>query len=243
MLSDFPDLFREVANALKDKRRFEEALRYYEPLQQITEYVDTPLLMETALCHRATGSMAEAEECYKTILNRDPTSTEARVALWNMAKESEGARRAPKTVQTVASVFKEKSRKRFGVETSREKRSLDAQRPCPSRPTTKARPLPRILKLMEPSKESGQKAEVQALYARWKSLGQQRHSNPKDDAAWYEAARLLLQTFRDNKVFYPIDKNTKFYGYSKEARALANRRKYERDSFVVKSDSVVGRFD
>ena len=204
--------------------------------------MDTPLLIETAFCHRAAGSRAEAENYYKAILAYDATSIEARVALWNMANQSESARPVPKQVEPMNSVFKQKSRKRFGVEISREKRSLDAQSKSSLR-LTQPRRLPQILKSKEASKGSGQEAEVRALYARWKTLGHQRRSNTKDNAAWNEAARLLLQTFRGNKVFYPIDRNSKFYGYSKEARALANRRKYERESFIIKSGSVLGMLD
>ena len=85
--------------------------------------------------------------------------------------------------------------------------------------------------------------EVEALFVRWQMLSEKRHHNDGDKGAWFEATRLLLRTFRENRVFYPMDKHQRFYGYSRLARALANRPKYERAALISESDSILGMVD
>ena len=200
--------------------------------------MDTPVIVETALCYRAVGLLTEAENCYNTILEINPGSTEARIALWNMAKDAERARPASSDVTRIASTTKQKSRKRLDAKIIRKPRELDSRQNS-SPGLFQQRQFPRLIKKTETTKVSEQEAELQALYARWKTLDHECCNDAGKNKAWFEAARLLLQTFKDNKVFYPAEKNIKFYGYSKEARALANRRKYERESFILSSDSVL----
>lgn len=238
-LFDYPDLFREAANALRSKQHFEEALRYYEPLQEVADFVDASLLMETALCHRAVGSRVEAETCYKTILAFDPSSTEARVALWNMVKASENSTDGKANDSPTVPVPRQKSRRVKGARVRREATVLeDSPIPNPAHSFRALKPN----KKAEVTRAARQEAEVQALYSRWRELSHHRW-NKKDTAAWLEAARLLLQTFLDNRVFFPVDKHNKFYGYTREARALANKRKYERDGLTKISDTVLGKAD
>ena len=241
-LFDYPDLFREAANALRSKQHFDEALRYYEPLQEVADFVDASLLMETALCHRAVGSRIEAETCYKTILDFDPSSTEARVALWNMTKASENIAESNAHPGLVVPIPNQRSRRRVGVKAARARREVaeleDSALPSPVQSFRTLKPT----KKTEVNRAARQEAEVQALYSRWRELSDRRW-NEKETAAWLEAARLLLQTFLDNRVFFPLDKHNRFYGYTKEARALANKRKYERDCFTKISDTVLGKAD
>ena len=233
---DFPDLYREAANALKSKRHFEEALRYYKPLQRVTEYVDVSLLLEVAFCYRAVGLLTQAENSYNAILEIDSGSTEARIALWNMAKDAERARPALGDVVRMSSTPKKRPRKRLSVINTRKTRIPDSGQTLPQC-LSQPRQLPRLIKKSETNKAVEQEAEVQALYSRWKNLNHERRRDVRNHNAWFEATRLLLQTFMDNRVFYPTEKNNKFYGYSKEARALANRRKNERDGYFMNADS------
>ena len=84
---DYPDLFREVANALRSQDQPNEALIFYRPLQAVSKQVDPTLLMDTASCYKVLGLRASAEGCYKRILEHDQAFTEARIALWNMNRE------------------------------------------------------------------------------------------------------------------------------------------------------------
>ncbi|KAL8701807.1 MAG: hypothetical protein Q9224_000328 [Gallowayella concinna] len=67
ILFDYPDLFRDVANALRDAGIYDEALRYYEPLQQMPDSVDISCYVDMAVCYKAVGLEAEAEECHHII--------------------------------------------------------------------------------------------------------------------------------------------------------------------------------
>ena len=70
----------------------------------------------------------------------------------------------------------------------------------------------------------GLEAEVQALYGRWKATCTLVSRSAEDEEIWSEATKLLLQTFSEEKVFYPTEKYMRFYGYSREARALSRRK-------------------
>ncbi|KAL9098728.1 MAG: hypothetical protein Q9163_005663 [Psora crenata] len=239
---DYPDLFREAANALRGRQYFEEALRYYQPLRRASAHSDASLFMEIALCYRAVGSKEEAEGCYKRILEHDPGSTEARVALWNMSKEIESLPADVARTRSLPSVFKHKSRRGFSAPSTRSSRSgifptLAPPSLASHNSTPSSTRQPDVVQV------SAQSEEVQALFVRWQMLCDDRRSSECDDAAWFEAARLLLRTFRDNRIFYPMDRHHKFYGYSKLARAIAHRPKYEKDSLVFKTDSVLETLD
>ncbi|KAL8802465.1 MAG: hypothetical protein Q9223_006641 [Gallowayella weberi] len=67
MLVDYSDLFRDVADALRDTGLYDEALRYYEPLQRIPGSVDISYYADIAVCYKAVGLGTEAEECHRII--------------------------------------------------------------------------------------------------------------------------------------------------------------------------------
>ncbi|KAL8797603.1 MAG: hypothetical protein Q9182_007190 [Xanthomendoza sp. 2 TL-2023] len=67
MLVDYPDLFRDVADALRDTGMYDEALRYYEPLQQMPGYMDISYYADMAVCYKAVGLGTEAKECNRII--------------------------------------------------------------------------------------------------------------------------------------------------------------------------------
>ncbi|KAL9125829.1 MAG: hypothetical protein Q9217_005026 [Psora testacea] len=238
-LFDYPDLFREAANALRARQHFEEALRYYEPLRRASDYINASFFMEIALCYRAVGSKADAEGCYKTILEHDPSSTEARVAMWNMSKEPDTFQADIAGPTKLSSVFKQKSRRRLCVSSIRRREAATVPPSSAfSMLATSTLPLCTV-KQPDLHQDSARQEEVQVLFIRWQMLSDQRHTNEKDNAAWSEAARLLLQIFRENRVFYPSDRHHRFYGYSRLARAIANRPKYERGALISKSDSIM----
>ncbi|KAL8660602.1 MAG: hypothetical protein Q9202_006378 [Teloschistes flavicans] len=67
-LHDYPDLFRDAADALRDAGLYREALDYYRPLQDMPEFADASYHANMALCFQAVGFTVEAEECYRFFL-------------------------------------------------------------------------------------------------------------------------------------------------------------------------------
>ena len=242
-LYDYPDLFREAANALRVRRFFHEALRYYEPIQQISEYADAVYFMEMASCYKAVGLKTEAEDCYKIVVDSDEGNPEARRRLLEMCLESGTSQEGATNDGEVVSVAQHKARKRV--------RAKDAKRPkkgkaLSSWATTMLAPrlVPQSAKQISLEREEAQEEDVNALYVRREHLKEQAgYGDESSKTEWMATTKTLIQRFKDNKVFYPLDKHHKFYGYSREARSLAARPKHELDALAEQSRSHLGMLD
>lgn len=227
-----------MGSALREKQHFNQALQYYEPLQQVSGYVDATFLTELASCYGALDMKQEAGECYKAILDVDPANDQARFDLAIM-QGHELPCSASIVGKGVSSV--EQSRRRrssrprikipkvapFGDESAASKTLA----PCPTTQSAKRLAAER-------------EAEERNLYPRFVRWQRQvENMKEKDEIAkdiWMEDTRLLLQAFQCNKVFYPSDKHHKFFGYSKQARSLASRPKHELDALTARTTSVIG---
>ncbi|GAM87484.1 hypothetical protein ANO11243_055090 [Dothideomycetidae sp. 11243] len=75
------DLVRDVADALKAKTKYDEALRFYEPLQNVPEMLDVSYYMDLATCYVELGRLSDAEDCYTIVVENNSLHWEARVAL------------------------------------------------------------------------------------------------------------------------------------------------------------------
>ena len=200
---------------------------------------DETMIMELALCYRALGASTEAENCYLAILGNNPDSTEAQVALWNLDKESDNARIIHPQPHRVAVAAEQRRHPGAKGGNIRGRGQGSDQLPPPRT----------LLPSSSSKSEVGQKGEpkmvqyeIQSLYARWKKLRDRRGSSERDKAAWLEASKLLLRTFQGEKVFFPKDKHSKFYGYSKEARSLAQGRESEKEKAVRHTDSAISKY-
>ena len=237
---DYPDLFQEAASALRARRYFHEALRYYEPIQQITEYADASYLMEMASCYKAVGLVAEAEDCYKNIIDSDKGNPEARQFFLEMCKASGMFPQGATTSEEVVSVRQHKAGKRFGdKETKQPKEGKTLQ----SWATTMLAPrlVPKSAKQISHEREEVQEEDVNALFLRRKALTEQaRNGDEITKTEWMAISKTLIQGFKDSKVFYPLDKHHKFYGFSREARSLAARPKHEVDALEEQRKSQLG---
>ena len=237
---DYPDLFREAANALRMKRYFHEALRYYEPVQQISDYADAAYFMEMASCYKVTGLRTEAEDCYKIVVDSDKGNPEARRRLLEMCEESGTSLIGALNFDEAVSVRQRKARKRIGNNDAKQPRKNEALQP---RATTMLAPrlVPQSAKQTSLEKEEAQEEDVNALFLRRETLTEQyRNGDESTKTEWMAVTKILIQAFKDNKIFYPFDRHHKFYGYSKEARSLAARPKHELDALAEQSKSHLG---
>lgn len=234
---NYPDLFREAANALRVMKYFHEALRYYEPVKQISEYADAAYFMEMASCYKEIGLRTEAEDCYKTVVNSDSGNPEARRRLLEMCKESSMSPKGATTTDEVISVRQHKARKRVGDKDAKQPKKAKA---LPSWATTMLAPrlVPQSAKQITLENEEAQEEDVNALFLRRGALTEQAKNGVESSKTeWMAITKTLMQGFKDNRVFYPFDKHHKFYGYSREARSLAARPKHELDALAEHSKS------
>ncbi|KAL6715712.1 transcription factor TFIIIC subunit tfc4 [Lecanora helva] len=232
---DYADLFREAGNALRRSEFYQEALRYYEPLRQVSDCVDTLYLSELASCYRALGLKKEAEECYDQINNANVRNDEApghsigncysstltRLGYANNAHEPQRLKR-----RTGGRAAASARRRRPSCLTD----TLILPAPLPKRQTTK-----------NSTEDSGlaEEDDIRSLFYQRQSITENLRKGDRDcKGDWMIVTKKLLDNFRNNKVFYSVDKHHKFYGYSKEARAMSARPKHELDAMNQMSKSI-----
>ncbi len=220
------------------KNYYHEALRYYEPLQQLSEYEDVSYLLEMANCYREVGLTAEAENCYSTIIDIDHGNLEARVQLKGMSRGLTAPRHGFLELDEAVTVSQHKARRPTG--TREAKRSKKA---TVSLPWSKTMLVPGPERqLAKQQKKRAQEEDIQVLFQRREKLMEQARQGDESFKTQYMAIlKSLYEAFRDNKVFYPLDKHHRFYGYSKEARLLAMKPKHELDGLITRSKWLYGK--
>lgn len=50
---EYPDLFREIGDALREEQLHQDALRFYEPLQKQPRVLDSKFYFDLAICYQA----------------------------------------------------------------------------------------------------------------------------------------------------------------------------------------------
>ena len=239
---DYPDLFREAASALRVRKYFHEALRYYEPVQQSSFYADAAYFMEMAACYKAVGLTTEAEDCYKIVVDSDEGDPEARRRLLEMHSESGTSPPRERDDGEMFSVKQHKARKRGGDKDPEQPKKGRAL-PSWATPMLAPRLAPPSAKQMSLERVEAHEQDVNALYVRRETLTvQDTYGNESSKTEWMAITKTLIQAFKDNKVFYPLDRHHRFYGYSREARLLAARPKHEVDAIAEQSRSHLGKF-
>ena len=209
---EYPDLFRETAKALRLQNKNREAIRFLDPLRSAEVTFDEELRMDIAHCYKGLGLNLQAKASYEAIINSNPDFTRARVALSNMAP---GLRL--KEVERSAEVINVSGVRRAVSARGRGNRSY-RKASQNSEKTSEVHQLYSKRPAQPHARASDQAAETQALYARYKALSLQKDRNDGHIEAWFEVTKLLLQVFRDNKVFFPADRSQPFRGYVQGAQ-------------------------
>lgn len=226
-LFDYPDLFQEVADGLLGARNFEDAVRFYTPLQLVESHEDVQFLFNLARCYVEIGLMTEAEESYETIIQRDERNIEARIQL---AKMYEALNRPNEAVQYVNEVLA-LERQNSGNQSKTKRPSgsnggtvLDSFLPPSLHKdgVSRRQQTNNVNKGERRKREEHRKETVRIQYIRLQAFQERMKSGDEDATTeWMEAAKTMIEDFRTARVFYPWDRYIKFTGYSREARARA----------------------
>lgn len=240
-LYECTDLFREAANALRGLGFYQEALRFYEPLQKVSGYDDVSYLFEMASCYRAVGLKPEAESCYQRIIERDTGNYEARIQLSGMRQGGRMTHWEDTHGNHGGSVRQHKSMKRGWDRDAKRSKKITTTGASSSSMVLAPRPANQSIKQLAVEQEQVQEEELRSLFLQRERLKDGATTGDKDGKAeWMAATEALIQGFRDNKVFYPAEKHHKFLGYSKEARAMASRTKHGLYALTEGSRSIFG---
>lgn len=188
------------------------------------------------------GQLEDAENCYLTVAEHDSRNVESRVQLAKLYENIGMTEQAFKYVnEAVLLGRQETGRQRRRKDTrleqlAREFRTAEISPELPAKPIT-AVPLmetPGTVQTAAPTTRRGEELEVegqrteliQFLYSKMQQL--QPRVNEGDINAtedWLDIADALLRDFRSNRVFYPLQRNMVFLGYSREAQRRAGKTK------------------
>ncbi|KAL8900715.1 MAG: hypothetical protein Q9192_000916 [Flavoplaca navasiana] len=194
-LYDYPDLFRDAADALRETGLYHEALRYYEPLQKISDIVDTSYYIDMAACYKAIGFEIQAGDCYRIIARLESDQANEPTMLSNLEIDKSDENRA-----ATATSLEEYA-------TSRTPATLAMLVSHQSKQRTRPPDLYKGLraKLKEET--------AQALYGRTQELlGRVREDNPQARTQWMANSQKLVEDFQAHRGFFPSDKGLRVYG-------------------------------
>ncbi|KAB8262030.1 hypothetical protein BDV32DRAFT_157729 [Aspergillus pseudonomiae] len=259
-LFDYGDLFREVADALKDVGLFEDALRFYMPLQQTEEYADVSFFMAVGDCFRNLDKLEDAENCYLTVAEHDARNIESRVQLAKLYEAIGMSEQALKYVNEAVLLGRQETRgNRRRKDTRLEQLvmefklaegeigapGLSSVAPdsvgndvtAPSLTTKSAAVLGRKDSV---EAENERTESIQFLYTKLQQL-QSRVKAGELEATedWLDIADALLREFRSNRFFYPLQRNVMFLGYSREAQKKAGKTKSQ--TIMEEMQEMAGR--
>lgn len=229
---DYHDLFREVADALRAYELYHEALAYYEPLQQVTDAVDSSYLCDMALCCWKTGLRGEAEAYYQTAAEIGDTDVSLQSHLGKMCTEIGTSERSQKLLElvnpaSISNLKRTESRRPSNHDIQLKPTSSSMLASRAKRPLLKPSALERErLEREQEQREQERDGRIadQFLHLQ-RSNASSRDGDPASRLEWMSAAQVLIQDFRSNNIFYSTEKYMKFFGYTSEARAMSNASK------------------
>jgi general transcription factor 3C polypeptide 3 (transcription factor C subunit 4) len=96
---EYPDLFREAGDALRDAKEYEEALRFLQPLKMTNAFFDTDFWLAVAASSYVCGNIDQARECYELAKASDELCAEARTQLAKIYKDMGRRKEALKNAQ------------------------------------------------------------------------------------------------------------------------------------------------
>ncbi|KAH0559240.1 hypothetical protein GP486_004247 [Trichoglossum hirsutum] len=225
---DYPDLFREAAEALNEAGFYKDALRFYEPLVNLDDYPDLEFYFRLAGCYRSAGHSKEAEECYQTIVANDEENIDARVSLAKLYEDLNMPEQAYAYVNEIILLRRQDK----GTPTKRADHQGGGDWFAPARRASRIKRTGPPLATREQRRENERIRDenVRALYKKFQYLHPRARAGEEQILAeWMECSSDLIDDFRNSRVFYPYDKHMKFLGYSSAARkrALEGYRKRE----------------
>ncbi|KAJ5315021.1 hypothetical protein N7476_005328 [Penicillium atrosanguineum] len=232
---DYGDLFREVADALKEFGLLDEALRFYTPIQETTEYADISYFMAMADCYTQLGKVEDAETCYLTVAEHDSKNMESRVELAKLYESLGMSEQAFRFVNEAVLIGRQETRTRRRRKDNRLEQLADefrtgavAPRSIAPRPTdglafTAAAAGGRRRSL---DGEGNRTENIQFLYSKMQQLEPLiKEGDTEAIEDWLDIADALLRDFKSNRSFYPIARTMEFRGYTSDAQRKSSKGK------------------
>ena len=234
---NYADIYRLIANRLRDAEFYQDALRFYRPLKQVPEENTGDLYVQMGFCYLKEKLQGEAEECFHTSIQLDENNTEARVQLAKMYESLNEQEQAfiyvneALAIKRILNPEPVKARRRQGgrlavdaspVMESKESSNSEDEDHTPLKFYTYKR-----RRLADPKRKLEEEASrsdqvMNQYYIFQTKLDDMRNGDAEATREWMSAAQDLTDDFRSVRRFYPYDKYALFLGYKeKELRAQA----------------------
>ncbi|KAL2815847.1 hypothetical protein BDW59DRAFT_12580 [Aspergillus cavernicola] len=212
-INDYGDLFREVADALKEAEMLEDALRFYTPIQHTNEYADVSFFMAMGDCCRLLGKLEEAESCYLTVSEYDTRDIGSRVQLAKLYEGIGMTEQALKYVNDAVLLGRQETRSHRRrkdtrlEELAKEFKSVDV--------AEESGPAAALSVELGEGDDSERTDNIQFLYSKLLQLEPKLEAGELEATEdWLDIADALLREFRSNRIFYPLQRSMVFLGYT-----------------------------
>jgi general transcription factor 3C polypeptide 3 (transcription factor C subunit 4) len=212
-------------------------------------------------CAMHCERLEEAENCYLTVVEHDTKSVEARVRLAKLYESIGMTEQALRYVNEAVLIGRQETRRRRRRRNTRvqqlvrELRSTESNFHPPGSKSLAPKPHPAVTfntsappsmmvtgrRHMAQNETEGEvNGHIQYLYSKMMELRpEMREGNMDATEDWLDIADALLCDFRSNRVFYPLQRNMVFLGYSREAQKKAG--KYRNRTLMDEIQEMAGR--
>lgn len=214
-----------MADALKQVGLFEEALRYYSPLEQTDEHADISFFMAMGDCCERLEKVEDAESCYLMVANHSSKHMESRARLARLYEKLQMTDQAMKYASEAVLIGRQQNRGRGKrrkdtrlEQLAIEFKMADSEKPRPIAP--KPQPAATLMNAVQSGAtshaEGSRTEDIQFLYMKLLELHPLMRECAVDATEdWLDIADALLRDFRSNRAFYPMAQTMRFVGYSK----------------------------
>jgi general transcription factor 3C polypeptide 3 (transcription factor C subunit 4) len=233
---EYPDLFREIGDALREEQLHQDALRFYEPIQRQQEGVDSRFYFDIAICYQALGRTEDVNTTMEALrlFKRGARDANFYVGLAKLyqsqGKEAEmnsiirQLKRMGKSDVVIAAglpcprdTTRPPGRKQTAIdddEESLDDRGAGMYRSFRARSTRARRD-----KRLEQAKF--RETIVQNLHNQARALEDEVASyDPNAVLDWMNIAEQLVDEFKTEKIFFPRERASKFTGYERWQRTV-----------------------
>jgi general transcription factor 3C polypeptide 3 (transcription factor C subunit 4) len=228
----YPDVVIGIAEILFEKKRFKDALPFYNAVKQVPGQNSAELCIQIGKCLVREDDSKGAEQVLREACLLDQSNIEARVELARMYENMDEADQAHVYVNQILQLQKANrpkvTRQRLDP-ISNQLQPILAPAPPPSQQRSIVPMTKDASAKLRKAKKADEKVldrEVQAMQLREyylilkESMDRMRSGSQSATDSWMDAARGLTEDFRSCVAFYPWDRR-EFGGYSAEEQKTA----------------------
>ncbi|KAF2459561.1 hypothetical protein BDY21DRAFT_192664 [Lineolata rhizophorae] len=218
---EYQDLFREAADALRESGFYEDALRYYSPLQKFGPHTSI-FYLSLLECHSLLGNISEARALFDNVLQHENGNVKARVLMAKMYQKADMSESGLSIIRDLIRIGKRDVVRKEGLAVGQDgwmlRSTYRRRRYGPRGPYG-----PRKTKLVDgtqPSKAGTIRMALdfpsQDLWKRLKSLKDVDKDEDDETAAEYIGlTQKLVAEFCENRQFFPRDRSARTSAFAR----------------------------